>query len=321
MKSMITSNMIEKSDRLSGIFLGEVINDKHPNGDYLVQVKVFGLTDSITGGDLPWYYVKKAVGIGADKYNSSIGIPQKGTHVIVEFLDTTNIYSGIVTGEIRNADTRLFNQGGHSGYEDPIFSEDNTGHHHTYSSNFEEDYPNTYGWIDRTLNWIRVNMIQKFTEMVHSSSSKFKIDKNGNVTLHVTGDFKLVVDGNTTLKTTNFNNLVSDTTYFHYKVWNILLDDSESKTVSNNVNHTIGSGWTMSSSTTSFTTTMGITGVFQSSGSITCNSDIRDSEGSLSSLRSIYESHTHTDSIGGSTNTASGNGFSDPRSGPPNISI
>ena len=58
----------------------------------------------------------------------------------------------------------------------------------------DEDYPNSYGSIDSVLNWYKVNKITKEVEFVHSSGSSFKIDKEGNSTLHLTGNMKLIIE-------------------------------------------------------------------------------------------------------------------------------
>lgn len=57
-----------------------------------------------------------------------------------------------------------------------------------------EDYPTSYGAIDDGKNWFKVNTTTGSAEMVHSSGSSIKIDKAGNVSLHITGGLKLVVD-------------------------------------------------------------------------------------------------------------------------------
>ena len=64
----------------------------------------------------------------------------------------------------------------------------------------KEDYPNSYGFIDKVKNWYRINMAKQKAEFVHSSGTQIKIDKNGNVTIWVTGNLKQVIEGDYTLK-------------------------------------------------------------------------------------------------------------------------
>lgn len=58
-----------------------------------------------------------------------------------------------------------------------------------------EDYPNSYGEIDTSHNWFKVNKTTKAVEYVHNSGSSIKIDKEGNVSIHITGSLKFIIDG------------------------------------------------------------------------------------------------------------------------------
>jgi len=73
------------------------------------------------------------------------------------------------------------------------------------SGDMTQDYPESYGWIDKIGNWFKANKHpdKKTVEFVHNSGSKFKIDKDGNVFAHITGNLKLIVDGDTFTQTKN----------------------------------------------------------------------------------------------------------------------
>jgi len=58
----------------------------------------------------------------------------------------------------------------------------------------DEDYPNTYGFIDKIGNWIKVNMVKMHIEFVHNKGSNFKIEKDSNSMLHLKGSHKQVID-------------------------------------------------------------------------------------------------------------------------------
>jgi len=58
-----------------------------------------------------------------------------------------------------------------------------------------EDQPETYGAIDRVLNWWKINKKRKHAEFVHSSGTLLKVDKSGNITVHAVGNSKVVFEG------------------------------------------------------------------------------------------------------------------------------
>ena len=56
------------------------------------------------------------------------------------------------------------------------------------------NYPHRYGHIDTVKNWWLVDKKDRYAEAVHSSGSLFHIDRDGNVSIHITGGLKLIVD-------------------------------------------------------------------------------------------------------------------------------
>ena len=57
----------------------------------------------------------------------------------------------------------------------------------------DEDYPNSYGFIDKIGNWFKVNMVKMHIEFVHNKGSNFKIDKDSNSVLHLKGSHKQMI--------------------------------------------------------------------------------------------------------------------------------
>ena len=64
----------------------------------------------------------------------------------------------------------------------------------------KEDYPDSYGFIDKAKNWFKINTRKNKAEFVHSSGTLIKIDKEGNVTIHIKGNLKQIIDGDYTLQ-------------------------------------------------------------------------------------------------------------------------
>lgn len=61
-----------------------------------------------------------------------------------------------------------------------------------YSS--QEDYPESTGIINTIKAWIKINKKKKSVEMVHPSTSRFQIDKDGNILEYNTGSRVIKVD-------------------------------------------------------------------------------------------------------------------------------
>ncbi|BCG50068.1 hypothetical protein [Ralstonia phage RP13] len=61
------------------------------------------------------------------------------------------------------------------------------------SNALSEDYPNTRGQTDDAQNWFKINKTTGYTEFVHNSGCSLKIDKSGNVSIHIVGDLKWIV--------------------------------------------------------------------------------------------------------------------------------
>lgn len=62
------------------------------------------------------------------------------------------------------------------------------------------DFPNTFGMIDDSGNFYSINRKTKFVQIVHSSGTCIKIDRNGDVTMHTKGTLKHIVDGDMLLQ-------------------------------------------------------------------------------------------------------------------------
>jgi hypothetical protein len=62
------------------------------------------------------------------------------------------------------------------------------------SNALADDYPNTYGHTDDAQNWFKVNKTTGYTEFVHNSGCSLKIDRAGNVSVHIVGNLKWIID-------------------------------------------------------------------------------------------------------------------------------
>ncbi|BES79819.1 hypothetical protein [Yersinia phage vB_Yru_GN1] len=62
----------------------------------------------------------------------------------------------------------------------------------------QDDYPESYGFIDKVKNWLKINQKTKTAEIVHPSLTRIKVDGEGNALIYITGNAKFIVDGDRT---------------------------------------------------------------------------------------------------------------------------
>lgn len=78
------------------------------------------------------------------------------------------------------------------------------------------NYPDRYGHIDTVKNWFVVDKIEKYIEAVSSSGSLFHIDREGNVSIHITGNLKFIVDGDVSFEgRANMDTVIKGSSYKH----------------------------------------------------------------------------------------------------------
>lgn len=72
-----------------------------------------------------------------------------------------------------------------------------------YSTNI--NYSESYGKVDKSNNWYRVNEQTGEVEFVHNSGSFLKLDKAGNATIHIAGSLKFIVDQDSIIQSNNMS--------------------------------------------------------------------------------------------------------------------
>jgi hypothetical protein len=104
-------------------------------------------------------------------------------------------------------------------YPEPIFSEPKyTSPINIQDVNYtlKEDYPHSYGDIDEVGNWWKVNKKKSLIEFVHNSGSFIQIDRDGNMTQHITGSKKEVILGDLSVEVMgNKDTLIHGNQYTH----------------------------------------------------------------------------------------------------------
>lgn len=188
---------LKRNRKLIGkLFIGEVVDNNDPERNQRVRVrirKLFG--DIIPTNMLPWYVLKRPVGLGGSQETSSASVPEIGTLVSVSFYED-NIYNGIVDGYLTTARSALKSSITYSDPSPPndLISKVSVSVQDDFDSSMVQNYPNSYGWIDSIKNWFKINKVSKSAEFVHSSGTKMRIDEQGNVTIHIVGNLKFIVE-------------------------------------------------------------------------------------------------------------------------------
>lgn len=160
---MLTSllDQLKKEDPFKIPHRAVVVDNKDP--DKLGRVKLFvkGIYEDKDPEKLPWVYPQQAAGLGGRHDSSSFAVPEIDSEVTIEFKNG-DIYSPFIGGRWHNKQS---NQ----------------------QKLFDEDYPNSYGHQDSTGTFLRINKEQKYAEFKHCSGFYCKIDKDGNLDIHVPG--------------------------------------------------------------------------------------------------------------------------------------
>lgn len=179
------------------LYIGTVVDNNDPLKLFRVRVSIPGLTDQLSNDDLPWYVLNNSISFGKIKGHSSHIIPDVGTEVTISF-PWNDIYHGLVTGRY-GASSDEFEKITPTDPSIPNLKITEPKMQTDYTSDFRENYPNSAGFLDSLKNWFRLDKLKRTFEVVGYAfnSCKFKIDKDGNITLHITGKLKVVVDSST----------------------------------------------------------------------------------------------------------------------------
>lgn len=177
---------LKKTENLKFPHKGIIVDNNDPKKLGRVKVTITGLLeDSIEM--LPWVAPLNPFGLGGSNNGSSFSVPEIGSELIVIF-PYEEIYFPFYIGYWQSSAT--------------------------HQTDFDEDYPETYGFKDNTGNILKINKDQQYAEIEHSSGAKIKIDNEGSLFIDLPGDkhINIIKD-----KLENINgqwliNIVGDTT-------------------------------------------------------------------------------------------------------------
>lgn len=151
---------LKKTENLKFHHKGVVVDNNDPKMLGRVKAAITGLLEDSTEM-LPWVAPLNPFGLGGSNNCSSFSVPEIGSELIVVF-PYEEIYFPFYIGYWQSSVT--------------------------HQSDFDEDYPETYGFKDNTGNILKVNKGQQYAEIEHSSGAKIKIDDEGSLFIDLPGD-------------------------------------------------------------------------------------------------------------------------------------
>jgi prefoldin subunit 5 len=177
------SDYIKKLDNLKVPHRGRVIFNEDPNKLGRIKCQVKGIFEATNTDILPWCY-SQSMGAGLKPDSMRFMVPELQSEVTITFPYGT-VYH-------------------------PVYTSGNISELTKTPGIFEEDYPNTEGWVNSIPSFFRMNKTQKTLDF-YNGGNEFcvRVDGDGNVYLNIPKslvinvgeDFVVKVGGNHALKT------------------------------------------------------------------------------------------------------------------------
>ncbi len=188
------ADWFSRNDDLSRPHRGVVIENNDPKKRRRVKVRITGFLEGI---NLPWIYPKNPSFLGGGQGSIDFAIPEIGSEVIVEF-PFKDIYFGFYTGHWGTKDEpKEF-----TAWSMDLFP----------FVEFDENYPDSYGFRDSVGNYFRVNKIKNTMEIYHKSTTsnetRITIRDGGQVDIFTLGNFSITNSGDIDLNTTGTINVM-----------------------------------------------------------------------------------------------------------------
>lgn len=151
---------LDKQNNLKVPQVGIVKDNDDPKKLGRIKCVIQGLLEGLSIDSLPWIYPYNPYGQGGRVDLSEFQVPEVDTEVVIEFQGS--IYHGYYKGYFQSE--------------------------RTHQTLFDENYPDSYGSIDSTISWWRVNKSEQYSEYYHVSGTTIRIDKDGNLYIHNPGN-------------------------------------------------------------------------------------------------------------------------------------
>ena len=168
-----TLDLFDKEDMFQSMIIGNVIDNKDPMQQGRVKLEIPSFTEGISKDIIPWTHQLFPVGTGTLGGIPSFKVPAIGTQVCVIFPEK-DIYTAFYIGELIYSDHKM--------------------------EELLDDYPETYGFIDKIFNKYWINMKKKTMDFHHHTGTHLHIDDKGTMTLDGVKDLNINIERDTTIK-------------------------------------------------------------------------------------------------------------------------
>lgn len=155
------SENLEKTLPMKRTYKGIVVENNDPEKLGRVKCTVQGIFEGDTA-NLPWITPQRSDSLGGNADSGVYAIPEIGSYLEIKF-PTEDVYSPFYYGYWEDANT--------------------------HQSEFDTDYPDTYGFKDSTGTKVVINKKQKTFDFEHASGVKMSVDGDGNLTMTIPKDF------------------------------------------------------------------------------------------------------------------------------------
>ena len=150
---------IKKNDPLHGKFKGLVVDNEDPKKLCRIKCKIEGRLETSDNSKLPWVFPETDHNLGGRPDLSSMSVPEVGSIVEIVF-PYDDIYHPFYRGAWQDSDT-------HQGL-------------------FDESYPESYGFIDSVIQWLKINKDNPDVEYFRQTlKDMLKLDKQGNLWINI----------------------------------------------------------------------------------------------------------------------------------------
>jgi hypothetical protein len=161
---------LTKNRNLSRPNRGIVKDNMDPKKLGRLKVEVIGFLEGLTTAELPWIFPHNAYGLGGKSDSSGFVVPEIDSELVVIF-PYDDIYFGFYTGYWQSAVV--------------------------HQTDFDTDYPETYGWLDSTGLRLKINKAQEQIDFIHPSGVTISIASTGNVSITTSGIRTETISGDT----------------------------------------------------------------------------------------------------------------------------
>jgi len=182
---------LSKTLPLKRVYKGIVVDNVDPLKLKRVKVSILGFIEG-SASELPWCFPKNETFLGGSNNSGKVAVPEVGSELEVRF-PFEDIYSPFYDGYWCSSKTSI--------------------------SDFDADYPNSYGFKDSTGTKLVINKAQKTLKFDHTSGITFEMSQDGKLTIDIPQDFTF---------TTATKTLIESAIEFHAKAPIIKLGDSPS---------------------------------------------------------------------------------------------